>query len=206
VLAERWPRRRAENAVQSAALYARGVAVMQDRHAGALGAAAMAAIEGFATLVGPWSGVVADLCLIHADPRVDNIIFEHTPAGDRACVIDLQSIAVGDPAFDLAYFLTGSLSPQDRAACERRLVLDHAQALARAGADLGPEQAWESYRQNAVAGLMATVSAAGILAVERRADPLILALAERNCAAVLELDGLAAAQERVAAAAVPGGY
>ena len=95
--------------------------------------------------------------------------------------------------------MTGSLSPRDRAACERRLVAGHAAAMAVAGADFDPEQAWESYCANAISGLVATVSAAGMLAGEPRADPLIFALAERNCAAVLELDGIAAVERRIGA-------
>jgi hypothetical protein len=199
VLAESWPRRRAPNAAQSTGLYDQGVLVMRERHAERLGPAAMRALEATAPLVEAWSAWPLELSLIHTDPRVDNIIFEETPAGLRACLIDLQSIAVGEPACDLAYFLTGSLSPRDRAACERRLVAGHAAAMAVAGADFDPEQAWESYCANAISGLVATVSAAGMLAGEPRADPLIFALAERNCAAVLELDGIAAVERRIGA-------
>ncbi len=194
-----WPRRRAPLAARSALMFARGATVMRERHAKALGKAAMAVIEAAAPLVGPWSAVAADLSLIHTDPRVDNVIFETTPDGTRACLIDLQSVAVGDPAYDLAYFLSGSLDPADRAACERRLVGAHAAALMAAGADWDAETAWESYRQNSLGGLVATVSAAGLLRDQPRVDRLIETLASRNCAAVLTLGGLAAAQRRIGA-------
>ena len=190
-----WPKRRRQLADQSARLFAAGAAVIRERNRGELGAAALATIDGVAPLVGPWSATTSTPeTLIHTDARVDNIIFERTPRGINACLIDLQSMAIGAPAHDLAYFLSGSLEPAERAQCERELVAKHAAVLIAAGAKLDPAMAWERYRQHAIAGLVATVCAAAILPNSPAIDRLLVTLARRNCAAVQELDGIEAAR------------
>jgi aminoglycoside phosphotransferase (APT) family kinase protein len=179
-------------------MFARGAIVMRERYADQLGAAALATIDQVAPLVGPWSAATSAVeRLIHTDARVDNIIFKRTALGVEACLIDLQSMAIGDPAYDVAYFLSGSLDPADRAACERRLVEAHAAALP-AGAISSAISAWENYRQYAIAGMVATVSAASMLPQSPPIDRLLVALARRNCAAVQELGGVEAAQRRIA--------
>lgn len=195
-----WPKRRKHLAEQSARMFARGAIVMRERYADQLGAEALTTIDLVAPLVGPWSAVTSAVeCLIHTDARVDNVIFEKMPSGIRACLIDLQSMAIGDPAYDIAYFLSGSLEPADRAVCERELVESHTAALRESGVASNPTTAWENYRQHAIAGMIATVSAAALLAASPPIDRLLVALARRNCAAVQELDGIAAAQRRIAA-------
>ena len=192
-----WPRRRRRGASVSAGFYARGAAAIGARLGAALDAECRALIAAAVPLVERWSAAATPHeTLIHTDPRVDNIIFGPGDGGIVAHVIDLQQMAVGDPAYDLAYFLTGSLAPADRAACERDLVRDHAAVLRSAGAAIDDAAAWRAYRENALAGLVATVSAAATLPPDAAFDRLLLALVCRNCAAVGELDGLEAAEQR----------
>jgi aminoglycoside phosphotransferase (APT) family kinase protein len=193
-----WLRRPAATADRAAARYRTGAGVMRARFADRLGAEAMAALDGAAELIAPWVAAPLSIeAMIHSDPRVDNIIFEGPEAAPRACLIDLQFLAVGEPAFDLAYFLTGSLEPAERAACEHELVLGHAAHLRSRGADYDDATAWRVYRENAIAGLLGTVGAAAILADAMGVDELLFALARRNCAAVIELDGLSALERRL---------
>lgn len=190
-----WINRRWLHAERTAAMFAGGVAVMRPRYADFLDEAALRLIEDAAPLIRDWAATAPfEPTLIHADARVDNVIFE---AGGRACLIDLQSVSIGDAAFDLAYFLTGSLEPADRAACEERLVRAHAAAIRMVDPAFDDAMAWRRYRQFAIAGLIATVSAAGLLG-DRAIVPQIAALARRNCAAVAALDGIAGARERIA--------
>lgn len=189
-----WANRRWLHAVRTAGMFARGVAVMRSRYADHLDEAALALIEAADPLIRDWAATAPFApTLIHADPRVDNVIFERN---GRACLIDLQSISIGDAAFDLAYFLTGSLDPPDREACERRLVRGHAAAVRVVDPAYDDETAWRRYRQFALSGLIATVSAAGLLG-DRAHVPQIAALARRNCAAVAALDGIAGARDRI---------
>lgn len=193
-----WPSRRWRNADRTAAMTANGAATMRARYADHMDAAALDLIDAAVPLIRDWAATPPFTpTLIHADPRVDNIIFECAKGeGGRACLIDLQSISVGDAAFDLAYFLTGSLEPADRAACEESLVLSHAAAIRAIDPAYDDATAWRRYRQFSLCGLIATVSAAGLLG-ERANVAQIVALARRNCAAVVALDGLAAARSRI---------
>lgn len=194
-----WPRRRESVAAQSAAVYARGAAKMRARFAGTLGPARLAVIEAALPLIEGWNATApAAASLIHADARVDNMMFEDRAEGVRACLIDLQSIAVGDPANDLAYFLAGSLDPADRAACERDLVAAHAAQIRATGADYSDARAWDLYRGYAIAGMAGTVMAAGLVGDNAHNDRLLMTLATRNIAAVEALDGLTAAAARIA--------
>lgn len=192
---EAWINRRWLNAERTAAMFAGGAAVMPPRYSDHLDEDALRLIDEAVPLVRDWAATAPfEPTLIHADPRVDNVIFE--PDG-RACLIDLQSVSIGDAAFDLAYFLTGSLEPAHRAACEERLVRAHAAAIRAVDPGFDDETAWHRYRQFAIAGLIATVSAAGLLG-ERAVVPQIAALARRNCVAVAALGGIAGARERIA--------
>jgi hypothetical protein len=194
-----WPRRRTTGAAQSAALYARGAAAMRARYVELLDADDLALIDSVIPLAAPWNArEPAPATLIHADPRVDNILFADTPGGTRACLVDLQSIGFWDPAFDIAYFLSGSLDPDLRRRCERHLVATHAAVMAQADPGYDPELAWARYRQHAICGLLGTVVAAALVRFSPHVDRLLVALAQRNCATVRDLDGIAAARDWIA--------
>jgi hypothetical protein len=194
-----WPNRRWHHADRTSAMFAAGATEMRSRYASHLEEAALDLIEAAVPLIRDWAatGPFAPT-LIHADPRVDNVIFEQD---GRACLIDLQSISIGDAAFDLAYFLTGSLEPDERAACEQQLVRGHAAAIRAIDPAYDDDTAWRRYRQFAICGLVGTVSAAGVLG-DRSNVPQIVALARRNCAAIGALDGIAAARDRIAEGAL----
>lgn len=60
--------------------------------------------------------------LIHADLHLDNMIFD-PPRDDRSVVVlDWQTVSVGPPAADLAFFLCDSLTVEDRRAAEATLL------------------------------------------------------------------------------------
>lgn len=58
--------------------------------------------------------------LIHCDLRADNLLFD--PDDGTVTLVDWQGCGVGPAAFDLAYFLTQSLSVEDRRRHETRLT------------------------------------------------------------------------------------
>ncbi|MGE4323277.1 MAG: phosphotransferase [Sphingobium sp.] len=192
-----WPIRPADRADAIARLYARGMERFR-RYAGEMTARDMAIMDAVIPLAGPWTAARPPFeTLIHGEPRVDNIMFQHGEDGVRACLIDLQQITLGDPIFDLAYFLSGSIDPVDRASCERRLVSDHAAALHAVHPAYDPEDAWERYCQNAISGLLATVGATALVEPTPHIDRLLVTLARRNCATIADLDGIDAAQRKI---------
>jgi hypothetical protein len=60
--------------------------------------------------------------LIHADLHLDNVLFEARGDGRSVMVLDWQTVSVGPPAIDVALFLFGSLSVEDRRTAERELL------------------------------------------------------------------------------------
>ncbi|MEH3048182.1 oxidoreductase family protein [Sphingomonas adhaesiva] len=172
--------------------YARGVAVFEDRYAGDMGEADMAVIRAFAPLHAAWKARDhGPATLIHADPRVDNVMFDRRGDAPVAHLIDWQMVSRGAPAIDLAYFLTGSLSVADRRACERALIADHAAAIATVAPDYTIERAEAAYRIAVPGGLAATIGAAAVMPDTPHNRALLVMLAQRNVAALRDWDTIA---------------
>jgi thiamine kinase-like enzyme len=86
------------------------------------------------------------LSLGHLDYRVDNLFIDEG-AEDPVIVFDWQTAVLGRPAYDLAYLLGGSYSPEFRRAHERELVELLCEKLARLGrTDHSVDTAWRDYR------------------------------------------------------------
>ncbi|HVF32774.1 MAG TPA: phosphotransferase [Acidimicrobiales bacterium] len=92
-------------------------------------------------MVPRWSESMADQwlppTLVHADFRVDNLFFDGGAgrAGEVDVIaLDWQSIALGEGAYDLAYFLGGSLPVDLRRERERDLVETYGQTMREHGA------------------------------------------------------------------------
>lgn len=84
------------------------------------------------------AGVLAALAagpqtLIHADLHLDNVIFDARGEDGSVVVLDWQTAAVGSPAWDVALFLFGSLSVDDRRAAEETLLARYATLIAKHG-------------------------------------------------------------------------
>ena len=123
--------------------------------------------------------------LIHTDCRVDNMLFDDRDVdAPKAFLIDFALANVGDAADDLAYFLTSSVSPEDRLACEMDLLELHTQEIAQKDPAYTIEQAVEAYRANIVSSLYLTMIATMGMPDTPHNRLLLTALFERNCAAV----------------------
>lgn len=124
-------------------------------------------------------------CLIHFDTHLGNMYFDHTGA---ARWLDWQLCGRGCWAWDVAYFIIGSLTPDDRGAHEHDL-LDHYRG-ALGGHGVTPpdrDEAWLAYRRNAIWGLSWTLVPEVMQAHENR-YPIIA----RFLQAVRELETMAA--------------
>lgn len=114
---------------------------MTDRHRIRRGLEAMVAYN----TTGP-------LCLLHGDGHLGNI---YVDADDSVGFVDWQIVYRGRWAYDVAYFIVGSMDPADRRAHERDLLVHYADALAANGV---PRSAigdvWEQYRREHLHGFM----------------------------------------------------
>ncbi|MEH3037956.1 MAG: nuclear transport factor 2 family protein [Sphingomonas adhaesiva] len=183
----RWPWIAANRAAAPGTpdFYAVGLRVFEDRYAADMGQEDMDIIRAFAALRAAWGAHdYGHATLIHADPRVDNVMFDRRGAAPLAYLIDWQMVSRGAPAIDLAYFLTGSLSVEDRRAVERALIADHAAAIGAIDPAYTPARAEADYRIAAASGLAATVGAAAVMPDTPHNRALLVTLARRNVAAV----------------------
>jgi hypothetical protein len=70
--------------------------------------------------------------LIHADLHLDNLLFDARP-DRRIVVLDWQTVRLGNPASDVAFFVFDSLGIEDRRPAERELLEAYAALLAEHG-------------------------------------------------------------------------
>jgi hypothetical protein len=127
--------------------------------------------------------------LLHGDYRIDNLLFD--PARTRVTVVDWQTLAVGLPARDLAYFIATSLPPGDRAIYERELVEAYARALRGHGIqDYDDETCWQDYRFGMLQVPLITTLGFAFSSATERGDDMVLAMLARGSRAIRELGTL----------------
>ncbi|MFI0355414.1 phosphotransferase family protein [Actinomadura sp. 9N407] len=174
-----------------AEVFGPAVETFTERFAGELHESDVRTLHEVAEAVGPWVlGRPERFGLVHGDYRLDNLIF---PASPRTGVtaVDWQTLSLGHPVRDLAFFLGTSLDPDQRAAHEHSLVETYHAALLRHGVtgyDLA--ECVDDYRFGAVQGPLITVLGCVYGTPTERGDRMFLAMAARSCAAVRDLDTL----------------
>lgn len=143
-----------------------------------------------AALVGPWLLLAPDrFSLLHGDYRVDNLLFD--PERTRVTVVDWQTLTVGLPARDLAYFVATSLAPELRAAVEQELVGTYYDALITEGVtEYTRETCWQDYILGMLQVPLLTTFGFAFAAATDRGDDMVLAMLERGCRAIRELGTL----------------
>jgi hypothetical protein len=129
--------------------------------------------------------------LVHGDYRLDNLMFPvHGPG---VAALDWQSLMVGNPGRDLAYFLACSLTVGQRREAEKELVTVYQQRLAAHGVSgYGPEDCFADYRVGVLQGPLLTVLGCVYSSAERTAaaDAMFLSMTARFCQAIRDLGTL----------------
>lgn len=172
-----------------------------ERYAGRLAPEHVEVIERFAAVMDAWEADQRPpLGLIHGDYRLDNLLFS-----DGECkVVDWQTLSWGPAVYDLSYFLSAALEPEDRRAHEEELVrLYHDGLLAHGVRTLTWEQCWEEYRRQTFGGIRMSVIAAMVVERTERGDDMFMASVARNAQQILDLDALELLPEPGAGALVP---
>lgn len=83
---------------------------------------------------------------IHGDLRLDQLFFAVAATDPPVTALDWQIAARGRGAYDLAYFLSQSLSPETRRSCEADLIDRYRQRLAEHGIDYPASELLRDYR------------------------------------------------------------
>jgi aminoglycoside/choline kinase family phosphotransferase len=140
--------------------------------------------------VTPWLKAEPDrYALMHGDYRLDNMLFD--PERTRITVVDWQTVGIGLPGRDLAYFTATSLDPGMRAEIEHDLVGKYHQALLGYGVtDYDLDTCWRDYRLGVVQAPLLTGLGFAFAASTERGDEMILTMLHRGCRAIRELETL----------------
>lgn len=127
-------------------------------------------------------------CLEHVDYRLDNMLIDRRGSPPRVTVVDWQSVRIGPPMNDVAYFLGAGLEPATRRTVEQDIVRDYHRAIEEAGvAGFDWTTCWEAYRRGTFAGFGVTVIASMIVEQTERGDQMFLTMARRHTRHALDL-------------------
>jgi hypothetical protein len=141
-------------------------------------------------LVAPW--LLAEhnrFSLLHGDYRLDNMLFY--PDAARVTVVDWQTLGVGLPARDLAYFTATSLKPELRSAIEKELVDEYYRALSGYGVTgYDRETCWRDYRLGMPQALLISALGFAFATATDRGDDMVLTMLARGCEAIRDLGTL----------------
>jgi hypothetical protein len=154
-----------------------------------LAADEVAIIERVAESSGPPFEPLGDVfAAVHVDYRLDNLMIDESHAKPAITAVDWQSITLGNPLTDVAYFLGAGLLPDDRRAVERELVGAYHRGLVAAGiAGYDAERCWNDYRRGVFAGFAVTVVAAPLVQQTERGDEMFTAMARRHARHAIDL-------------------
>ena len=130
------------------------------------------------------------LTISHGDYRLDNFFFATPEGGPPFAVVDWQVMSTGGGLFDVAYFMSESLRPDDRKANEMDLVrMYHITLTERGIQDYDFDRCWLDYRAATLFCWQYAVVIAGLLdSANERGVELFTAIVERVASALTDLD------------------
>jgi aminoglycoside phosphotransferase (APT) family kinase protein len=171
------------------ALYRAQLSPFLERYGDRLEADEARIIERVADSKGPPFELLPDVyALTHVDYRLDNLLFDTRGEPPSVAVVDWQSITLGRPLSDVAYFLGGGLQPEARREVEETIVRDYHAALGGTGVDGYPfERCWQDYRRGTFAGFAVTVIASMMVQQTERGDEMFVAMGRRHARHALDL-------------------
>jgi len=130
-----------------------------------------------------------NFALEHYDYRLDNVLIDQSVEPTRVTAVDWQSVRVGKPLNDVAYFLGSALEPDIRRAEEQSILKEYYAGLVECGVtNYSFEQCFEDYRKGVFAGFAVTVIAAVVVQQTERGDEMFATMARRYAQMALDLD------------------
>ncbi len=123
----------------------------------------------------------------HGDFRLDNLLFV---AGDRRpVVVDWQTLSWAGASYDVAYFIGGCLSAEDRRVHEPDLLAHYHQELtARGVQDYSLAQLRQDTRRDSFGGVLMAIVAAMVVQRTERGDLMFLTSTRRHAQHALDVD------------------
>ncbi|MCH8815244.1 MAG: DUF1679 domain-containing protein [Chloroflexi bacterium] len=153
-----------------------------------LSAKAMSVAERFATKIIAIQNAMtkAPLTICHGDLRYDNLFFS---PGDMV-VADWQIVVRSRGPYDVGYFMSQSVNPDDRKACEMDVIHRYHDTLMEHGvSNYSFDQCMEDYRAAAMFCLVYPVISGGSLDLaNERGVALVTAMLDRSVATIVDLN------------------
>jgi hypothetical protein len=136
----------------------------------------------------PWTVDPDHTTLVHVDYRLDNVLIDDRTKPPTVTVVDWQSVTVGNPLVDVAYFLGAGLQPDVRREVDRGIVRAYHRGLLEAGVtDYSWDRCWTDYRRASFHGFVITVIASTIVVETERGNDMFTAMAKRHARHALDL-------------------
>lgn len=127
--------------------------------------------------------------IVHGDYRLDNMLFGNRNDAPPVIVIDWQTLRLGPPMLDAAYYLGASLSTEDRRANERSLIREYHQRLLAAGVEgFDFNACWDNYRRYSLYGLLMVVGISAGIQQTERGDAMLLEIVRRYADLAIDLE------------------
>jgi hypothetical protein len=171
------------------ALYQSQLPAFMDRFRERLEPDEVSIIERVAASKGPPFELLGDVyAVVHVDYRLDNLLIDESTSPPSLAAVDWQSLTLGNPLSDVAYFLGAGLIPETRRGVEREIVMDYHRSLVEAGVGgYNADRCWNDYRRGVFAGFAVTVVAAPLVQQTERGDEMFTAMARRHARHALDL-------------------
>jgi len=159
-----------------------------DRYRDRLDRDHLALCDRFIGVLGPWLTARPPATTVtHGDFRLDNLLFLSGEA--RPYVVDWQTAAWGRAASDLAYFIGGCLSVDDRRRHQEVLVDGYYAALEAAGiTGFGRDRLDREYRTLCFGGLVMAIGASMLVKRTERGDEMFVTSVARFAQQALDFD------------------
>ncbi len=143
--------------------------------------------DRFIGVLGPWLAQRPPATTVtHGDFRLDNLLFR--PGDVRPFVVDWQTAAWGSAASDVAYFIGGSLTVENRRRHERDLLDSYHRALVSEGVvGFGRDRLDDEYRRMCFAGLVMSIGASMLVQRTERGDQMFITSVARYAQQAIDL-------------------
>ncbi len=126
--------------------------------------------------------------LVHVDYRLDNLMIDSASTQPQVTVVDWQSITLGAPLNDVAYFLGAGMLPAVRLQEEQAIVRAYHDKLCATGVTgFDWPTCWNAYRRGTFAGFGVTVVASMLVQRTPRGDQMFTTMAQRHARHALDL-------------------
>ena len=158
-----------------------------ERYGDRLASEHIALCDRFIGVLGPWLAERPPATTVtHGDFRLDNLLFR--PGDVRPYVVDWQTASWGSAASDVAYFVGGSLTVDDRRRHGDDLLDSYFDALRSQGVEgFDRDRLEQEYRRLCFGGLVMSIGAAMLVKRTDRGDEMFVTSVSRYAQQALDL-------------------